>query len=117
MMPARGHHAPGQPVRMAASGSDAAGGYPWLAMTCKPPLPVPRGPLAAANDNLADIVAPPPLCEWDVYWAARRGRFVGCVVATGADAAIRAAAVSFDKDIRKLIAVPRPALAPGRNAR
>lgn len=84
-------------------------------MTCQPPLPSPRGPLAAANDNRADVVLLPPRCEWDVYWAARRGRFVGRVVAVDADAAIRAAAVTFDRDIRKLIAVRR--LAPAADAR
>jgi len=73
-------------------------------------------PPEAANDNLPGVVLMPPRCEWDVYRAARRGRFIGRVVALDPDAAIRAAAVTFDTDVRKLIAVRRPA-APTRKLR
>jgi len=71
-------------------------------------FPSPSRPPAAANDNLPSVVLMPPRCEWDIYRAARRGRFIGRVVATDADAAIRAAAVEFDTDIRKLLALRRP---------
>ena len=64
-------------------------------------------PLAAANDNLPDVVPMPPRRVWDVYRVARRGQFVGRVCAVDADAAIRAAAVAFDADISKLIAMRR----------
>jgi hypothetical protein len=102
----------------AASGSDAAVGYPSMAMTLIStfgPLaaaPLSATPVEAANDNLPDdnlpdLVPMPPRRAWDVYRITRRGRFVGSVFATDADAAIRAAAVAFDADIRKLIAMPR----------
>lgn len=78
-------------------------------MTYGPTFLYPRGPFAAANDNLPNVGLMPPRCEWDVYWAARRGRFVGRVFATDADGAIRAAAVEFDRDVRKLIAIRRAA--------
>jgi hypothetical protein len=39
---------------------------------------------------------------WDIYRAARRGRLIGRVIATDADAAIEAAAVEFKTDIKKL---------------
>jgi hypothetical protein len=42
-----------------------------------------------------------PRCAWDVYYAARRARWVGRVQATSADAA----AVEFKTDAWKLIAV------------
>jgi hypothetical protein len=44
---------------------------------------------------------------WDVYRAAARARWIGRVVAPSADAAIEAAAVEFNTDVRKLIAVRR----------
>jgi hypothetical protein len=50
---------------------------------------------------------PFPLPAWDVYYCASRGRFVGRVVAAGADAAIEMAAAEFGVDTRKLIAVRR----------
>ena len=58
--------------------------------------------LFPANDNDAN---PPPPPRWDVYRAASRARWVGQVIATSADEAIATAAVEFNTDIRKLIAV------------
>ena len=69
--------------------------------------PLEATPSAAANDNLPDVVLMPPRRVWDVYRVARRGQFVGRVFAVDADAAIRAAAVACDADIRKLIAMRR----------
>jgi hypothetical protein len=48
---------------------------------------------------------------WDIYRAAARARWVGRVEAPTADAAIEAAAVIFDSDIKKLIALRRREIA------
>jgi hypothetical protein len=44
-------------------------------------------------------------CAWDIYRAARRGRWIGRVIAVDAGEAIEAAAVVFNTDVRRLIAV------------
>jgi hypothetical protein len=59
-----------------------------------------------ANDNKPDAL-PLQSYAWDVYHAAARARWVGRVIAHSADAAIKAAAVEFKSDVRKLIAVRR----------
>jgi hypothetical protein len=60
----------------------------------------------AANDNKPGV-RPSLRYVWDVYRAAARARYVGQVIAADADEAIRAAAVEFKTDIKKLIAVRR----------
>jgi hypothetical protein len=59
-----------------------------------------------SNDNSRN---PPPMPRyaWDVYRAAARARWVGQVIAHSADAAIEEAAVEFNTDAWKLIAVRR----------
>ena len=78
-----------------------------------------RWRLATGLANVADMKRPrpsndnaknsPPLQRfaWDVYRAAARARWVGRVIASSADAAIEAAAVEFNTDAWKLIAVRR----------
>jgi hypothetical protein len=59
-----------------------------------------------ANDN--ETNAPPRRrWAWDIYVAAARGRWVGRVVAPNAVTAVKAAAVEFKADSRKLIPVRR----------
>jgi hypothetical protein len=67
-------------------------------------------PARSANDNKRNA---PPLQRyaWDVYPAAARARWIGQVIASTADEAIDAAAVEFETDIRKLIAVRRHQIA------
>jgi hypothetical protein len=60
----------------------------------------PRG----ANDNCRNP-APMQRYTWDVYRAAARARWIGRVIASGADAAVEAAAIEFNTDARKLIVV------------
>jgi hypothetical protein len=73
----------------------------------------PRRP-SNANDNQRNA---PPMRRWawDVYRAAAKARWVGRVEAPSASAAIEAAAVTFDTDIRKLNAI-RPGDRVGRSA-
>lgn len=58
----------------------------------------------SANDNRRNA---PPMRRWawDVYRAAAKARWVGRVEAPTAEAAIEAAAMEFDSDVKKLIAV------------
>jgi hypothetical protein len=56
-------------------------------------------------------VKPARCFAWDVYRAAAKARWVGRVEAPTAGAAIEAAAVTFNTDIRKLIAVRRREIA------
>jgi hypothetical protein len=60
--------------------------------------------LCPANDNNPNL---PQLPRWDVYRAASRARFVGQVIARSADEAIEVAAIEFNTNIKKLIAVRR----------
>jgi hypothetical protein len=69
----------------------------------------PRRP-SKANDNSRDV-KPARCFAWDVYRAAAKARWVGRVEAPTAGAAIEAAAVTFNTDIRKLIAVRRREIA------
>jgi hypothetical protein len=57
-----------------------------------------------ANGNRGNA---PPMHRyaWDVYRAASRARWIGPVIASTADEAIEAAAVEFNTDVKKLIAV------------
>jgi hypothetical protein len=48
---------------------------------------------------------PPPLSSWDIYRAASKARWIGTVEAADADAAIKATAIEFKTDARRLIAV------------
>jgi hypothetical protein len=63
----------------------------------------PRRP-TSTTDSRPD--AKPMQRAWNVYRAAARARWIGRVVASTADEAIKAAAVEFKTDARKLIAVP-----------
>ena len=58
-----------------------------------------------------DILPAPPFALSDVYRAAARARRVGRIEASDAKEAIEAAAVTFDTDVRKLIAVQRREIA------
>jgi hypothetical protein len=59
-----------------------------------------------SNDNSQN--APPRLrYAWDIYRAAAPARWVGQVVAGNASEAIETAAVEFQTDVKKLIAVRR----------
>jgi hypothetical protein len=53
----------------------------------------------------------PPLSLWDLYCEAFKPTSIGSIEAASAEAAIEAAAVEFDTDIRKLIAVRRREIA------
>jgi hypothetical protein len=59
-----------------------------------------------SNDNDSDSL-PMQRFSWDVYRAASRARWVGSVIASTADEAIQAAAVTFRTNAWKLIAVRR----------
>ena len=63
----------------------------------------PRRP-SNANDNKRNA-KPTRRYAWDVYRAAAHAWWIGHVIASDADEAIRAATVEFQTDIRKLIAV------------
>jgi hypothetical protein len=63
-----------------------------------------------SNDNKRNA-KPVQRFAWDVYRAASKARWIGRVEASTADAAIEAAAVEFDSDIRRLIAVQRREIA------
>jgi hypothetical protein len=65
---------------------------------------MPRKP-SSANDNKRNAKLTRRFA-WDIYRAAARARWIGRVIASTADAAIEAAAVEFNTDIKKLIAVP-----------
>jgi hypothetical protein len=66
---------------------------------------MPRKP-PSANDNRRNAT-PTVRFAWDVYRAAARARWIGRVVAASASEAIEAAAVEFNTDAWKLIAVRR----------
>jgi hypothetical protein len=58
--------------------------------------------ICPANDNSPN---PAPLPRWAVYRAASRAKWIGQVVARSADEAIEAAAIVFNTNAKKLIAV------------
>jgi hypothetical protein len=66
----------------------------------------PRRQPRAANDNRADT-KPAQRFMWDVYRAAARARWVGQVIAITSDEAVASAAIEFNTDVKKLIAVRR----------
>jgi hypothetical protein len=53
---------------------------------------------------------PTQLSSWDIYRAASKAKWIGSVEAADADAAIKAAAIEFKTDARRLIAVRRRAI-------
>ncbi len=59
----------------------------------------------SANDNKRHV-EPKRRFAFDIYRAAARSRWLGQVIAHSVDEAIEAAAVEFNTDVKKLIAVP-----------
>jgi hypothetical protein len=72
---------------------------------------MPRRTPRPSNDN--DRRAKPArLFGWDVYRIANRGRWVGYVEAADHNTAVEAASVTYDADIRRLLAVRRREITP-----